>query len=239
VLVLSALAVAGGLGYFAWVYLRPARLPEGFASSNGRIEATEIDIATKIAERLAAEMVNEGDFVKEGQPLAQMNTEVLSAQLREAEANQLSARISVDTARNVITQKVSEKAAAEATVSQREAELSRDSHNYDRGKRLRASGSSAISEEELDGRRASFFATQAALETAKANVAAADAAISTAKTLLIMAESNVVASAAKIASRRTSRTARCGRRGTAACSTASPRSARCCKRAARCSTWWT
>ncbi|MFP7568987.1 hypothetical protein AADI37_28235, partial [Klebsiella pneumoniae] len=33
----------------AWWMLRPAGIPEGFAASNGRIEATEVDIATKIA----------------------------------------------------------------------------------------------------------------------------------------------------------------------------------------------
>ncbi|MGO0763426.1 hypothetical protein ACTJKU_27935, partial [Citrobacter freundii] len=30
----------------AWWMLRPAGIPEGFAASNGRIEATEVDIAT-------------------------------------------------------------------------------------------------------------------------------------------------------------------------------------------------
>ena len=36
----------------AWWLLRPPGLPAGFASSNGRIEATEVDIASKIAGRI-------------------------------------------------------------------------------------------------------------------------------------------------------------------------------------------
>lgn len=36
----------------AWWLLRPPGLPDGFASSNGRIEATEVDIASKIAGRI-------------------------------------------------------------------------------------------------------------------------------------------------------------------------------------------
>ena len=46
-LVAIVLAVATG-GFYAWLKLRPAGPGEGFVSGNGRIEATEIDVATKI-----------------------------------------------------------------------------------------------------------------------------------------------------------------------------------------------
>ena len=36
----------------AWRWFQPNPLPEGFARGNGRIEATEIDVATKIAGRV-------------------------------------------------------------------------------------------------------------------------------------------------------------------------------------------
>ena len=85
-LVAVALIAAGVLAYFAWQYFRPAKLPEGFARSNGRIEATEVDIATKLAERIKDELVDEGDFVSAGQVIAHMSTEVLEAQLAEAKA---------------------------------------------------------------------------------------------------------------------------------------------------------
>ncbi len=40
--------VTGGGGYRGVVAVAPGRWPEGFAVSNGRIEATEVDIATKL-----------------------------------------------------------------------------------------------------------------------------------------------------------------------------------------------
>jgi hypothetical protein len=51
----------------AWWMLRPPGLPAGFASSNGRIEATEVDIATKTAGRIDTILVKEGQFVRQGE----------------------------------------------------------------------------------------------------------------------------------------------------------------------------
>jgi HlyD family secretion protein len=80
--IILALAAVGG--HYAWrSYLAP-ELPDGFASSNGRIEATEIDVATKIAGRVENIMADEGDFVEAGQVLARMDTAVLEAQRHEA-----------------------------------------------------------------------------------------------------------------------------------------------------------
>ncbi len=72
--VVGALAVAAVV---AWWLLRPAGVPEGFAVSNGRIEATEVDIASKIAGRIDTILVKEGQFVREGEVLAKMDTRVL------------------------------------------------------------------------------------------------------------------------------------------------------------------
>jgi HlyD family secretion protein len=188
--------VAGGLGYLAWLRSRPARLPEGFASSNGRIEATEIDVATKLAGRIVDELVDEGDFVTAGQVVAHMDVEVLQAQRREAVAKLGTAKSAVDAARSMQAQKESEKAAAEATVAQREAEFDLANSNFTRAQRL--VGSNAISREDYDTQRSAFFAAKAAVSTAKANVAAADAAIATAKATIIAAEATVASTQATI-----------------------------------------
>ena len=71
----GALAVAAVV---AWWLLRPAGVPEGFAVSNGRIEATEVDIASKIAGRIDTILVKEGQFVREGEVLAKMDTRVVA-----------------------------------------------------------------------------------------------------------------------------------------------------------------
>jgi multidrug efflux pump subunit AcrA (membrane-fusion protein) len=67
-------AILVGGSVFAWRQLKPAGLPDGFAVGNGRIEATEIDIATKTAGRIKEILVNDGDVVEAGQIVARMDT---------------------------------------------------------------------------------------------------------------------------------------------------------------------
>ena len=89
--VVGLLAVAA---IVAWWLLRPAGVPEGFAVSNGRIEATEVDIASKIAGRIDTILVKEGQFVREGEVLAKMDTRVLQEQRMEAIAQSTKCRCS-------------------------------------------------------------------------------------------------------------------------------------------------
>jgi HlyD family secretion protein len=195
-LLLIALLVICGLAYLAWQYFQPPKLPEGFASSNGRIEATEVDVATKLAGRILDELVDEGDFVTAGQVVAHMDIESLQAQRREAVAKLGMAKSAVDTARSTLAQRESEKAAAEATVAQRDAEVDRTRRDFDRAQQLM--GTASVSREEYDARRSAFYSATAAISSAKANVAAANAAIATAKALIIAAEANVAAAQATI-----------------------------------------
>jgi HlyD family secretion protein len=82
--VLTAIAiVAGGAGNLAWQRFRSVNLPDGFASSNRRIEATEIDVATKLPGRIIYELVDEGDLVTDGQVVAHIDVESRQAQFRE------------------------------------------------------------------------------------------------------------------------------------------------------------
>jgi HlyD family secretion protein len=184
------------VAYFGWRRLQSVNLPEGFTASNGRIEAVEIDVAAKTAGRLVDILANEGDFVTAGQVLARMDTESLNAQVREAEAELRRANAAIETARSVVTQRDSEKGAAEAIVLQREAEFDLASQNFSRAEGLLGKG--ALSKEQFDTFRAAFFGAKAAVGSAKANVAAANAAITTAKSQVIQAEASVGASQAKI-----------------------------------------
>lgn len=189
-------AIAGGIAYFAWQYSQSPRLPDGFARSNGRIEAVEIDIATKIAGRLKEVFVDEGDFVTAGQTVAQMDTEVLVAQMHEATADHRRAKIAVEAAMSSVQQRESEKAAALAVVAQRKAELDLARKQRDRVDKLAMSG--AVTAEERDERHAAYFSAEAALKTAEANVSAIDAAIATAKSQVTQAEADVDATQSRI-----------------------------------------
>lgn len=74
------------LGWYAWTLYTSQGPDEGFIVGNGRIEATEIDIATKLPGRVAEILVREGDFVTAGQVLAHMQVDTLRAQQEEAQA---------------------------------------------------------------------------------------------------------------------------------------------------------
>lgn len=190
------LGVATGVAFFVWKYFQPKKLPAGFASGNGRIEAVEIDIAAKTPGRIKDILVNEGDFVTAGQIVARMDTEVLEAQLREAEAGLRQAQSSVETARRQVAQRESEKETALAVVAQREAELDVAKKRLARSEILASEGATAL--QVLDDDRAGAQRAQAALSAAKSQVAAAEAAIATAVSQVVGTRSVIEASQATI-----------------------------------------
>ncbi|WP_421356441.1 HlyD family secretion protein [Pseudocitrobacter faecalis] len=178
----------------AWWMLRPAGVPEGFAASNGRIEATEVDIATKIAGRIDTILVSEGQFVRQGDVLAKMDTRVLQEQRHEAIAQIKEAESAVAAARALLEQRQSEMRAAQAVVKQRDAELASVSKRHTRSQTLSTRG--AVSAQQLDDDRAAAESARAALESAKAQVSASNAAIEAARTNIIQAQTRVEAAQA-------------------------------------------
>jgi HlyD family secretion protein len=94
VFIVLLLLIAAGAGY--WYLHRPSGLPAGIASGNGRLEATEVDVATKIAGRLAELGPREGDMVEAGAVVARLDADDLRAQLRAAEAQVMQAEKAID-----------------------------------------------------------------------------------------------------------------------------------------------
>ena len=196
---LKWLLVAGALvaaGVFAWLELRPKWLGDGFASGNGRIEATEIDVATKLSGRIAAINVDEGDFVQPGQILASMDTASLEAQLTQAGANVAKAQNAIFTARALVAQRQSEKDTAVAVVLQREAELDAADKRFRRSDVLVQRN--ALAHQQLDDDRASMLSARAALAAARSQVLSAQSAIKAAESQVIEAESNLAAMQASV-----------------------------------------
>ena len=190
----TAVVLAGAI-LFIWQSLQTA-LPAGFSSGNGRIEATEIDIATKIAGRVEAIMADEGDSVSAGQILAKLDTGVLEAQLREAQARLRQSMNAIETARTRVIQRQGEKAAANALILQRKAELDVAQKHLQRSESLVRED--AIAVQQLDDDQATFLSAQAVLRAAESQLVAADAAIATAKSQAIEAESDVAAAQATV-----------------------------------------
>lgn len=169
----------------------------GFVSGNGRIEATEIDIATKLAGRVQDIFIHEGDFVQVGQPLAQMQSVALEAQRDEAQAQSQHAVHAVASARAQVAMRVSDAAVAQAAVGQREIDLDAALRRLARTETLTKDGLTPV--QELDDDRARVSSGKAAVIGAKAQVDAAHAAVTAAQADVVGAESNVTASEATIA----------------------------------------
>ena len=128
-------------------------VPEGIAHGNGRIEAAEVDVATKLSGRVAAIEVREGDLVKAGQLVARIDSAQLEAQRLRAEAD-------VARAESMVAQADAQIAQAEAELKLAERELERASSLVKRGH---------TSEETYDTRLSRRDVAQANLRAAKAN----------------------------------------------------------------------
>ncbi len=184
------------LGAAAWWFLKPDDLPDGLIKGNGRIEATEIDLATKIPGRVQEILVNEGDFVEEGQILARIHAQTLEAQLSEAQAHHRQSVSAVATAAAQVAARESDKLAAQAAVAQRESEFAAANQRLARSETLAADR--AVAAQILDDDRAKAKSAEAAVRAAEAQVAAIDAAILAAKAQVTGAESTVEAALATI-----------------------------------------
>ncbi|MEF9897000.1 MAG: biotin/lipoyl-binding protein [Pseudomonas sp.] len=159
---ITLLLAAGGLGY--WKSLHD-RLPEGLSMGNGRLESTEVQIASKIPGRLAEVLVDEGDKVKQGQLLARIDTRTLEAQRSQAEAEVLRAQENYS--------------AAQANVQLRQSELLLASQELKRVKEifLRKYASQQL----LDQQQARYDTASSAVVAARAQLAAIKAAIGAAE----------------------------------------------------------
>jgi len=197
-LLLASVALLGiAIAVGVWHKLRPSGPGPGFVSGNGRVEATEIDVATKLAGRVAAILVNEGDFVAADQLLARMAVDVLVAQRDEARAQSRQAVNAVASAEAQVSARRSDSAAAQATVVLRTSEQDAAQRRFARTEKLAAKG--ALPLQNLDDDRASVHGAEAAVNAAQAQVAAADAAIQAAQSQVAGAKSGVTASEATIA----------------------------------------
>ncbi|WP_420105776.1 HlyD family secretion protein [Herbaspirillum huttiense] len=196
-LLAAALAVIlAGAAAYAWLRLHHSGPGEGFASGNGRIEATEVDVATKLGGRVDAILVNEGDFVAAGQPLARMQVLSLEAQRDEAQARQQQSVSAVASAEAQVAVRESDHQAALAQAAQRASELDAARRRLARSEVLVKEGASSL--QEVDDDRARVLSMEAAVTAAKAQVTAAQAAVAAARTQVSGARATVTAAVATV-----------------------------------------
>ncbi len=191
------LAVAA-VGYFLWSSTRDKGFGPGFAGGNGRLEATEIDISSKLAGRIVAIHVDEGDFVTAGEELAVMQTDVLEAQLNEAKAQVAQSIANESSAKAQVAVRVSDLNAARATVAQRRSELDQTQRRLERSSVLSERG--VITGQQFDDDETTEMAAKAAVETAIAQIGVAEAAVASARAEVDAATADVNAKRATVAS---------------------------------------
>ena len=145
--------------------LRGTSTPKGIAKTNGRIEATQIDVAAKYAGRLATVTVNEGDEVTAGQVIARISSPEYEAQLRGARAQVLKSKQAL--------------AEAVALIAQRKSDMVYAKTDMERGQPLVEKG--YLSKQMFEQRVTKAEVTQAAFEAANAQRESAQFAIASAQ----------------------------------------------------------
>ncbi|WP_395664339.1 HlyD family secretion protein [Methylocella sp.] len=145
--------------------LRGQSMPAGLVKSNGRIEATQVDVAAKYGGRIETLAVNEGDEVTAGEVVGKIASPEYEAQLRQAQANVLKAKQAL--------------AEALALIAQRKSDLDFARTDLERGQTLVARGN--ITQQIVDQRRNKYEAAQAADRAAQAQREQAQFAIEAAE----------------------------------------------------------
>ncbi len=117
--ILIALILAVAVAFAVYMnYKRTAdTTPEGFASSNGRLQLQNIDVASLRAGRVSQVLVHEGDLVEKGTPLVTLSSEELDTQLQGAEAAKSQAEAAKSQAEGRKSQAQAAKARAEGAVT--------------------------------------------------------------------------------------------------------------------------
>ena len=133
--------------------------------TNGRLEATQVDVAAKYPGRLTDITVEEGSEVKAGQVVGRVSSPEYEAQLRAAQSN-------LDKARQALVE-------AETLIDQRKAVLAAAKSDFERGQEL--VGKQIITQQTFDQRRRNFESAEASVAGAVAQREQADAAIKSAQ----------------------------------------------------------
>lgn len=168
-------AVVAFIGFRIWKG-KQSELPEGIVAGNGRIEAKLVDVAAKEPLRVQQIRVNEGDLVRPGQVLVQLDTSTLQSNLAEANAN--------------IAAQEEKLAVSKASIVKQKSEIELATIELERAKRLVKDG--AGSQRDLDVRAST-------LETTKASLAEAEAMLKTSTEQVEVARANAATIQTRIA----------------------------------------
>ena len=165
--ILAALVIilgGGAAGYFFWRQYEASLLPAGIVSVNGRVEATQVDISTKIPGRVVEIIPHEGDMVSPGEVVARIDTSETGAQLDQAKA-------AAELARQTLITRQADVASDEAQEEFANEQMRRTATLIEKG---------WSTHETYDQRQQQLKSARAALNAAKSQVDEARASVKTA-----------------------------------------------------------
>lgn len=160
IVLLSILALIG-VGVRQWIEEKENALPDGLSFGNGRIEAEQVDVATKYPGRIARIHVDEGAMVMAGDTLAKMDVAELESELAHAQAL-------AEEAEEIVNE-------AQAMIVQRESELKLAGQELERALLLVEKGS--ISRRVVDQRQGNKDMAQAGVRAANAHLRTSEMAV--------------------------------------------------------------
>jgi HlyD family secretion protein len=169
VLAVAAVVVAAAAaGYAAWKQYEASALPAGIVSINGRVEATQVDISTKVPGRVIEIIPHEGDMVSPGEVVAHIDTSETAAQLHQAQA-------SAELARQTFTTRMAEVASDQAQLDFANQQMVRTAALVDKGFATGEKYDQRV--QEVKSADAALKAAQSQVEEARASIKTADAKV--------------------------------------------------------------
>jgi multidrug resistance efflux pump len=187
-LVLLLIVVASvGYGAYWWLFLRGT-----VSTDDAYVDARIVSVASRLSERVDAVLVQEGDVVRVGQPLARFAQDKLEIGVAEARAQVQAAAAALDEVRNFPRPEEVEVTRAEVRVL--EVELALQEQEWERAQQL--ARVRALSAQELERRRSAVASAHSQLEVGRRRlslllagrateaVARAEAALALARTQL-------------------------------------------------------
>jgi HlyD family secretion protein len=170
IILAAAVVVIGGgaAGYFAWKQYEASQLPAGIVSINGRVEATQVDISTKIPGRVVEIVPHEGDMVSPAEVVARIDTSESGAQLHQAQA-------SAELARQTLATRQADVGSDEARLALANEEMRRTATLVDKGWSTHELYDQRV--QQLKSADAALKAAQSQVDEARAAVKTADARV--------------------------------------------------------------
>lgn len=202
VVVAAAVIGVGWYAYHRYKVEQEMKYPK-FYSGNGRLEATEVYVSSKLGGRIDNIFVKEGDIVRKGDKLVQMETDSLIAnrnkivaQIENCKADFEQSKADLKQTTAELEQAHKELEQAKADVEKQQSSLKYAEYKYDQQKKLLSTNATAEqkakeAETAYTNAKSELVSAKAKVNSAEANVKSIEAKIESYKARVKSAETKI------------------------------------------------